>query len=934
MPQREELILDVTAKLDQAQSDVAALQGQLDELQAGAEVDVAAAVEGGEDVDTLATTVEELDGTQAEVDVAADAEEATQAVGEVTDAIEEIDGATAEVEVEADADDAIDAVEEIAEVTDDLDGTTAEVEVEADTGGAADDMEDVADALGSVESAGAGAALSLGSVVTKLGPVAAAAGALGVAAAGAYDFVGAVEELALFSGAAYEDSSRLLAVLQDFTGIEVGKLENTVGRMTDKFAEMPELAEQLGINVESASDPLDLFVQTVDALNSGQLSATERIRIGMDIFGRGGLRAVNEIAASLEGPLADAIAEVSETRIITDADIAAADKMEKALGDLKGQLASITQDIGGPLLEIFTPLINLVGQAASLIPTITDPLTDLISGERSRIGEVSQEFADFVQLLASGKEEAEAWQLAFGDTEGLERFRGQVQDVNEFIANGIPLGEAMAEVFGLEGNAALAVAEATGILADETDVAAVATAEATAATDEYNRKLAEAGRTIADVASQVPDLGGALAEALDVGDIAVDLQTAEANIRGSLDTLFTDIQAFIDEHGAVDWSVVLDPAKSAQGFDTDLAAMITEIRDTFQEGIVNAFESGGAPAAQAFLTEFLPQLLAQGMTPAQAYELLGLPADGSVAALIEPIVDQQKADQARAILDALAFTDDPLVAQIRVGLETGAISGDVAYIASLLAAQSLGIAVDLSDIPPEDLAAAQAYLDAHPVTITAESNADDIAQGFDSAAEDRETDVEGRSNADDVGGDLDDAAADRDTTIQADLVQQIIQGLILSAFLDQVARIRIVQYLAKSDNLGGLNALLNGVARNRTSNVHVTSDNAGAVNDILNFVARDRYADIIVRRVGASGGGGTGGAVPQLASLSATSDGVSVASGAVATLAAAPATVNVNVRAGMIGSHLDADRFIARSVRNGIRLAGRRQVLTTAGRSQ
>ena len=181
-----------------------------------------------------------------------------------------------------------------------------------------------------MSTASGGALESLTALAGPAGVIAAVGAGFTAAFTAAVDFTGQVEELSLLTGAATEESSKLLGVLQDFTDIELSELSGLIQRVVDKFIEMPDLAQRL--NVNPALPPLQQFVGAVDALNSGTLTASERIALGMDIFGRRGVKAVNEIAASLEGPLADAMEGISAERIIDEDDIARADELEAAHG--------------------------------------------------------------------------------------------------------------------------------------------------------------------------------------------------------------------------------------------------------------------------------------------------------------------------------------------------------------------------------------------------------------------------------------------------------------------------------------------------------------------------------------------------------------------------------------------------------------------------
>lgn len=458
------------------------------------------------------------------------------------------------------------------------------------------------------------------------------------------------------------------------------------------------------------------------------------------------------------------------------------------------------------------------------------------------------------------------------------------------------------------------------------------------AAEELTQALGDAGDAISDIESDIPDIGAALADALDVADAPVDLQVLKSNLTQS----FADLQTFIAEHGAVNWAVVLDPTSGTQGFDPALAGMITQVRDQFQEGIVSAFDQGGTDGAQAFVETFLPQLLAQGMTPAQAYQLLGLPPDGHLDAIIDPLVDAEAAARAASILDAITGTGiaDPRVAAIQIALATDNIDPEIAEIASLLLAQELGIPVNLGAFAPSDIEAAQTFLDAHPVTVPVDADvtpAENRVEGFRGETEktvpvvpvDAET-----SKAEAAANTF--VSKPRTAFINADLIEQIVQGMILSAFLDYVGRERTVNYVSRADNLGDIEGLLNTVARSRDTNINVHLPNYWDTERALAELARRRDSYIYVHTVPTGGGSSSsssGGGASTLAPAVAATGLAAVPTvngsgggGGVAVLAA-PAPVNqtfhIEVKAAVVGDRNAVRRTVMRAVRDAERLGAR-----------
>ena len=230
------------------------------------------------------------------------------------------------------------------------------------------------------------------------------------------------------------------------------------------------------------------------------------------------------------------------------------------------------------------------------------------------------------------------------------------------------------------------LAEATG--KEPGDILKIVADEADKATEKA-LDLAEAMVDLKDTMAEIDtddlsNIRDALEEALDVGGMDVSLQVEEAKVRGQVDEIANDIQAFVDEHGAVDWSVVLDPTKSAKGFDAGLAQMIGSLQEQLQTGIVNAFESGGTDAAMGFVNEFMPMLRELGMDTAQIREFMGIPPDGNIPVFLQVLMDAEAKADALAILDSLAGVDpsNPVVAYMRLAVQTGDIPPQIAEIAA------------------------------------------------------------------------------------------------------------------------------------------------------------------------------------------------------------------------------------------------------------
>ena len=384
----------------------------------------------------------------------------------------------------------------------------------------------------------------------------------------------------------------------------------------------------------------------------------------------------------------------------------------------------------------------------------------------------------------------------------------------------------------LQNELGLTDAEMDALVQNKLDehMADIATAEEEAEQKarDFAQAVADLGDVIADIdADDISNIGDALAEGLELGGVAVDLQVEEAELRGQVDEITKDIQDFVDEHGAVDWSVVLDPTASAEGFDAGLAGMIADLQDQFQTGIVNAFESGGTDAAVAFIAEFGPKLAALGLTPAQVKEFMGIPADGSIPLFLQLQIDAEAKADALAILNSIQGVnpDDPIAAYLALQVQTGAIDPVIAEIVALLLAQSYGINVDakLAEFTPDQLAAAQAQLDATDYTAEVEVEAD-------------------TAPADDAIGGVEDG----DYQAQIDAVAETADAA--QQLLDEASRHRTATIYALAD-FTAAKTVLDGLDDPRTAPIVVDLRGEEEAERVLDLLDNPRTVVITTRNV-------------------------------------------------------------------------------------
>lgn len=514
-----------------------------------------------------------VDGERAEavLDARNDAQSKLSAV---QTALADLDGETADVKLEA-TDNASGDIRDVSDRADTLDRKTADVNIEA-TDNASGTIDTINQKLGSAPG-------GLGAIAGKLTSPAGALTLLGgslIAAAGyTADIATEAGTLASLFNSTPEEVSGLAAVLRTTADVEARDLADMIGQMASSLQSTPEDATTLGITLDQVrQSPVRAFIQAIDHIGKDGKFSFEEMQAASRTFGEEGVRQVAAVVAAV-GPdgLSGAIAALPDAAIISAEDVRRARTFKREMGELQATLGGIAQDVGGPVLQILSPLVDLLGEAAGLVPVITQPMVDLIVGEQTRIADMTQEMADYIGLLQAGKPQVDAWQLAFGNTDGLERHNELVEDARRFIENGMPVHEAMAEVFGVNEEQALQVAGAFGLLND-------ATVETTEATDEAVVSQEDFDKAISDTKASLEDEAEQLQENIKLLEDYVDAQT-------------TSYDAEIDYREAKQ-----DTEKALQRYNETLAdteASEEDVRDAGEDLIATVRKQADAHVAAA-----------------------------------------------------------------------------------------------------------------------------------------------------------------------------------------------------------------------------------------------------------------------------------------------------------------------------------------------
>jgi hypothetical protein len=355
---------------------------------------------------------------------------------------------------------------------------------------------DVADADGVLGKARAGAAGLADTLGIGLGGAALAAGGalvtFGAKAVRAYtDTAEASAKLAAATGLSVADSSRWLEVAGD-VGVEADALGAAFGRFTKAVGAGSPALEELGVEVartaDGTTDMQATLLAAVDALGRVRDPA-QRARLATQLLGRQWAQ-LGELITTGGPALAEALAAVSDAKVMNDEDVASARELRDAWDELRGVAEDTALEVGGALAPALTDVLEVAGYLAQGVAAATDAL--------GQLRDVANE------LLESTGGESDFGLGDFLTGSVVEWGREWVDSVRDVVDSNYDTAESAEEA-----------AAATDDLGDTaTDTAAEM--------DELERATALAAETAATAARTEDDLRRALDERWKAGRNAVD----------------------------------------------------------------------------------------------------------------------------------------------------------------------------------------------------------------------------------------------------------------------------------------------------------------------------------------------------------------------------------------------------------------------------
>lgn len=730
-----------------------------------------------------------------------------------------------------------------------------------------------------------------------------------------------------------DQSRSVLANLAGNAAQDLGQLGGAVGTLGVGIGQLAEYAVDGNIalsNLAKVAGPMaglaaaTLLVTKgmesmakVDAFNTERADMfTESIQEGADVWQtlREQIADTGELLTAQDGPFGNSFFGDVENILpklqqlgLTFADfqeLASNPAAFQGLSEFRDSLdAAQYPELRSNILQVLEAVTDYAS-AASDAALAQDALNEFLGAPDASLDEIN---AALTETANAATRTGEIWRVLLNDLAD-----------NGAVDTAAPAWNALREELGLTDD------EMSKLVQQKLDEKLEADAEAATAAAEAHDELAAAIGAAVDGMDTAESRSAAFATALErVAGAASELTQAQEGIAfaDNLRTLGDALGELGDTVNTVD--LVPDDWGEFQNIPDELRPVVDALagfRDSVQSELAQAFETGGATGVDRWANETRRAVEdtmaaagvevrdAAGNYTAAAEQILsslGLLPD-QVTTTVEVAVDQQQL----AVLGEVTSALDDLPAAKRAEIELAINGGDPDEALRLINEHLLSIGQE------------PIVLD-----VTATTDADDVDEAYDDATRDRDTEIDADTNADQAGGDLDDAAADRETTISANVRQQIIQGLILGAYLDWVARPREARIDTELYGWATAAAVLNAVAKTRTAPVVVELPNYWTAEAALDRLARTRFSRIYTTR-------SSGGMTPTAAEATALTADAELAATpmAVATLEAPAAAqtvvvdqrpINVSVNAAVIGSTYAVQRAVSGALARAERL-GRR----------
>ena len=179
------------------------------------------------------------------------------------------------------------------------------------------------------------------------------------------------------SGLSAEQASRLVEVTGDY-GIQIGTVEKAFWKLSSTVDDNRQKIEQHGIKIRENKDGTVDLMGTVENIQKAYVnagSAVEKNQILFDAFGKSG----KELIPVLEetGSLAQALADVPESRILSEDDLQKARDYQLAMDDLRDAFDALQRDLGTMVIPVITEWANTVSGVVETVNTLKGAIPDV-----------------------------------------------------------------------------------------------------------------------------------------------------------------------------------------------------------------------------------------------------------------------------------------------------------------------------------------------------------------------------------------------------------------------------------------------------------------------------------------------------------------------------------------------------------------------------
>lgn len=286
------------------------------------------------------------------------------------------------------------------------------------------------------------------------------------------------------------------------------------------------------------------------------------------------------------------------------------------------------------------------------------------------------------------------------------------------------------DVRGVIGKATAAFDADTAAMKADGKAALQAAADRRKAIDQQEADNKRLVVSMEDAQAALADMGGAFNQMKDSGDAlktAFNLQNAPLDFLGRIRDIDNGMRDFAE--------FINDPKKGLGGkipniFDPndihagDFLQKIKSLRDPIQQEIINAFSTGGIPAAQATAEQYVNELFAVLKGKLSKDQIRALLEVGDLNVTLKVAVDQKskvEAEKELMILTGLQGGESPFTASINLALAAGTLSPQAAKILIERQLGKLGVEVP-STLATPDVGKAKSEADVfavgHPVNMT------------------------------------------------------------------------------------------------------------------------------------------------------------------------------------------------------------------------